>query len=410
LTQSKPSDQTMLVDGGVAGVRSGSDWQYAGGSLIQFAQERVALGPERLLITAQAARDLRALPDIELHGSVYHVVAFTWQGAPCKLTINARTNLIWSVAWTRAYPYYIFYNAWGDVPTTLTFNEWSLEPNGVHYPREWTYERLGLPDEQFSIISLNFNGVDEASLDLPPALLSAHAGKVRPIDAIPFPKDATTTLAPGIVLVQGSWNVGFVRQGDGVVVIEAPISPAYAKQAFAFATAYFRLPVKAVVTTSDSWPHLAGVRQAVAESIPVYALDLNLPILKRLLAAPHAQHADDLARSPKKADFISITTPLTVGAGANELEIVPYRTATGERQMMIDFPHVHLLYTSDLFAPDDVAADGTIRSWFTPQYLDEAIATVQRYGLQPKTIWGMHYGPVPYSSIVEALARFRTGG
>jgi hypothetical protein len=410
LAQSKPSTQTMLVDGGVAGVQSGSDWQYAGGSPIQFAQERVALGPERVLATAQAATDLRALPDVELHGSPYHVVAFTWQGAPCRLTINARTNLLWSIAWTRTYPYYLFYNVWGDVPTTLTFNEWSLEANGVRYPREWTYERIGLPDEQFSIIALDFNGVDEASLRLPAALLAAHAGNVRPIDAIPFPKDAITTLAPGIVLVHGSWNVGFVRQEDGVIVLEAPISPAYAKQAFAFATAYFHLPIKAVVTTSDSWPHLAGVRQAVAEGVPVYALDLNLPILKRLLDAPHTQHPDDLARAPKTAKFISVATPLTVGAGTNELKIVPYRTATGERQMMIDFPRVHLLYTSDLFAPDDVAPDGTIRSWFTPQYLDEAISTIRRYGLQPQTIWGMHYGPVPYSSIVETLARFRNGG
>jgi len=410
LTQSKPSDQTMLVDGGVAGVQNGSEWQYAGGSPIQFAQERVALGPERVLATAQAAPDLRALPDVELNGSPYHVVAFTWQGAPCRLTINARTNLLWSIAWTRAYPYYIFYNVWGDVPTTLTFNEWSLEPNGVRYPREWTYERIGLPDEQFSIIALDFNGVDEASLDLPPALVAAHAGKVRTIDTIPFPKDKVTMLAPGIAIVKGSWNVGFVRQDDGVIVIEAPISPAYAKQAFAFATGYFHLHVKAVVTTSDSWPHLAGVRQAVAESIPVYALDLNLPILRRLLAAPHAQHPDDLARSPRTPTFIPVVEPLSVGAGANELKIVPYRTATGERQMMIDFPRVHLLYTSDLFAPDDVAPDGAIRSWFTPQYLDEAISTVRRYGLEPKTIWGMHYGPVPYSSIVDALALFRNGG
>jgi hypothetical protein len=189
-------------------------------------------------------------------------------------------------------------------------------------------------------------------------------------------------------------------------VIEAPISPNYAKQAFAFAREYFKLPVKAVITTSDSWPHIAGVRQAVAEGIPVYALDLNKPILERLLAAPHTQRPDDLARSPRSPHFVWVTSPLSVGSGANALRIVPYRTATAERQMMIDIPKQHLLYTSDLFAPDDVADDGTIKSWFTPQYLSEAISIVNRYNLQPQTIWGMHYGPIKYQTIVDALNAF----
>jgi hypothetical protein len=333
-------------------------------------------------------------------------VAFSVDGAPCELTVNARTNLPWSVEWTRAYPYYIFYNAWGDVTSTLTFNEWTLEPDGIHYPRQWTYERVGLPDTQISIIALTFNTVASADLTLPADLIAAHAGKVLAIDARAFPSDKLKELAPGVTLASGSWNVGFVRQDDGVVVLEAPISPAYAKQAFAFARSHFGLPVKAVITTSDSWPHLAGVRQAVAEGIPVYALDLNRPILERQLAAPHAQHPDDLARRPRAPQFHWVTAPVDLGSGANRLRIVPYRTATAERQMLVYLPQIRLLYTSDLFAPDDVAQDGTIRSWFTPQYLDEAISVVERERLDPMTIWGMHYGPVPYASIRAARDRF----
>jgi hypothetical protein len=408
LSQINPLERTVLVDGGVAADRDGDAWQYMGGAPVQFAQERDALGPERVLLTAQSAADLHALADVVMNGSPYHMLAFTWQGAPCRLTINARTNLPWSIAWTRAYPYSIFYNAWGDVSTTLTFNGWSLEPNGIRYPREWTYERLGLPDQQLGIISVSFGGADQpGALSLPDQLVTEHAGKLRPIDAIPFPPaTAIAELADGVELAAGSWNVGFVRQNDGVVVIEAPMSPSYAKQAFEFARRRFGLPIKAVITTSDSWPHLAGVRQAAAEGIPIYALDLNRPILERLLAAPHAQRPDDLARAPRPAAFTWVSAPLTVGTGRNALRIIPYRTATAERQMMIYFPQTHLLYTSDLFAPDDIAKDGTIRSWFTPQYLDEAITSIRREGLQPQTIWGMHYGPVPYALIVKARNSF----
>jgi hypothetical protein len=101
-----------------------------------------------------------------------------------------------------------------------------------------------------------------------------------------------------------------------------------------------------------------------------------------------------------------VSAPVDLGTGSNRLRIVPYRTATAERQMLVYLPETHLLYTSDLFAPDDVAGDGTIRSWFTPQYLDEAISVVDRERLDPMTIWGMHYGPVPYATIRAARDRF----
>ena len=92
LTQTKPYASDVLVDRGIAGVYDGKTWSYAGGSPVQFAQERAIFGPERVLFTADRAAGLRALPDVTLHGSPYHVVAFTVDGAPCKLTVNARTQ------------------------------------------------------------------------------------------------------------------------------------------------------------------------------------------------------------------------------------------------------------------------------------------------------------------------------
>jgi hypothetical protein len=152
--------------------------------------------------------------------------------------------------------------------------------------------------------------------------------------------------------------------------------------------------VKAVITTSDSWPHIAGVRQAVAEDIPIYALDLNVAILTRMLDAPHTVYPDDLQRRPRKPHFRVVSEPTTVGTGANRLVIYPYRTITGERQMMVYFPQPQLLYTSDLFSQD-----GGPHDWFTPEYLKEAVGAINRYGLAPKTIFGMHYDPVPYETI-----------
>ena len=161
-------------------------------------------------------------------------------------------------------------------------------------------------------------------------------------------------------------------------------------------------PIKAVITTSDAWPHIGGIREYVALGIPVYALDLNMPILTRLLSAKYESWPDTLARESKTPRLRVVSDKTTVGSGANRFEIYPFRTATGERQMMIYWPDHHLLYSSDLF---------TIRDEFVflPQQVSEAVDAVARERLAVTTAFGMHYGPLPWATVLKnALPAQRT--
>ena len=155
-------------------------------------------------------------------------------------------------------------------------------------------------------------------------------------------------------------------------------------------------PIKAAITTSDVWPHLGGVREYVARGIPVYALDTNLPILNRLLDAPFRTNPDSLARSPRKPDFRVVSGKTEVGSGANRMEIYPIRSETGERQMMVYFPELKVLYASDLAQP---AGSG---DW-TPTYYDELRAAVERAGVKVDTLFAMHMTPVPWSDILAHI-------
>jgi len=407
LDQTEPFTNTTVLNDDVAAMPADGTFTYAGGSLVQQNHEQFAFGPERLLQTAAAALDLRALPDTTLGGVRRHVVAFSWQSVPCRLTLDAHTGLPWSISWTRAYPYQTFLNAWGDVTSTLTYNSWTLEPYGLSYPREWTYERLGLPDTQFSIVSLKINSpLSDDDLTVPADIFAAHHHKVRPVSAVPLGyggSGAAHEIAPGIFVIPGGWNVAFVVQPAGLIMLEAPWSPEYTQRAMDAAVKRYQRPVIGVITTSDSWPHIAGVRQAVARGIPVYALDLNLPILKRLVGAAHRQIPDLLAQHPMPANFRAVARRMALGTTDTAMEVIPYRTATGERQMIVYFPRLQLLYTSDLFAPD---GDG----WFTPQYLHELTETVEREHLTVKTIFGMHYDPTPYRTVTEYLRAFTSAG
>ncbi|MEO8999280.1 MAG: hypothetical protein ABI227_12125 [Rhodanobacter sp.] len=95
------------------------------------------------------------------------------------------------------------------------------------------------------------------------------------VDEIPLgnPGQPAVALEPGIIHIPGAWNVNLIRQDDGIVVLEGPISSGYSVRVLAEAHKRFPdLPVKAVITTSDSWPHIGGLREYVARDIPIYAL------------------------------------------------------------------------------------------------------------------------------------------
>ena len=217
------------------------------------------------------------------------------------------------------------------------------------------------------------------------------------------PGQPATEIEPGVVHIPGAWNVNLIRQNDGIVVLEGPLSPDYSLKVLDQAHRRFPdLPVKAVITTSDSWPHIGGLREYVVRGIPIYALDLDRPVLTRLFNAPRSFIPDDLQRHPRAPRWHLVASRTALGAGANRLELIPYRTETGERQMMVYLPRYRLLYSSDLFAPDEKD------TWFTPEYLLELRNAVAREHLEVDAVFGMHYDVMPYETVMGALDAFLT--
>jgi hypothetical protein len=204
-------------------------------------------------------------------------------------------------------------------------------------------------------------------------------------------------LAPGIVQIPGWWNVALVRQSDGVVVLEAPISSGYSAKIIAEAERRFPgLPVKAVISTSDAWPHLGGVREYVARGVPVYLLDLNRSIVERALKAPHTAVPDALAKTPREAKLNAISSRTELGSGVNRIELYPVRGEGGERMVMVYFPSIGLLYGSDLVQKNP---DG---SYFSAQYLSELVAAAQREKLTVDRVFALHQGVTPWTEVVAA--------
>ncbi|HVQ36539.1 MAG TPA: hypothetical protein VMS31_03350, partial [Pyrinomonadaceae bacterium] len=95
---------TIVVSNSVAFAERGDRKFPASPQQVREAEERNALSPERILLTALDATDLRTEPDIVFLGVPHHVVCFGWGGGTVKLLLNSYNSLLDGVETSRPYP------------------------------------------------------------------------------------------------------------------------------------------------------------------------------------------------------------------------------------------------------------------------------------------------------------------
>lgn len=402
LTMPMIDPDKVEIDGTVVATAQGGVRRGAKGDTpcspadLDAVAEALALGPERLLLTAAAASDLHYAPPQWLRSTPHTVVEFDWHGTPVRVLLNGSNHLPDARQRTTTFRDYWF--AWGDVDQRVYFDNWHIV-DGMVIPTNRVEQRNGVPWTSTQRSGITFNGEVKAGTFTMDAKAAAASAASKGWDR-PFSDKAKIELAPGIELYRGAWNTTLVRQDDGVLVLEAPIAPSYAQAVFAKARASFPgAAIKGVLTSSDSWPHVAGVREAVAERLPVYVLDLNQPLLARMVAAPHSLRPDRLQRSPAPPQWRVVHGRLQIGSGANRAVLYPLRGAATERQYMVYFPQHRLLYASDTLAllPD--------KSLYNPQLMHEVVQAVEREHLQVDTVFAMHQGPTPWKDVRRMVAQ-----
>lgn len=369
----------------------------------RFARPLAAqLAPEALLMTAAAARDLAAVADADLQGVSHHTVAFSVGATRVRLALDAATYLPATVEYVTAEPDNVFWSPWGDVTVRMTYSNWRRHDSGAWYPMQWDESRNGMPLRTLLVARVVPGGTltpDEAGRLERLEHGVESAPPPRAMDEMPL-EPSVINLAPGVVQLPGRWNVGVVQQADGIVVLDAPLSSGYSARVLDKVHALFPgARIKAVVTTSTAYPHFGGLREYVARGIPVYATDVNVAIIHRLVRAPHRLTPDALERAPRPPVLVPVRGRVTLGQGRNALELVPVRRESGDRMLIVHLPGARLLYTSDLVQR---GADG---SFYAPDYLDDLEQVVRGERLAVDRSFGFHVGDTRWSDIEAELRR-----
>ena len=391
-------ESTVVVgpDGGVQHTKGGD--VPCSLAALDAAREMLALGPERLLLTASNAQDLHFEAPETLRSTSHAVLAFTWQKVPVRVLLNGFNHLPDAVETTQEF--HDFWYFWGDVQQRIYFDNWQLF-HGISYPTNLIEERNGIIWRSTQALNVEFNiPIDDKTFakDIGVAKRSAASQGWN----LAFRADKNTTLAPGVDLFLGAWNSTIVKQSDGIIILEAPISGLYTQGVIEEARKrYPGVPVKAVLSTSDSWPHFGGVRFAVAQGLPVYILDLNRPLLDKMMRAPHTLDPDAMenSKNSKTPQWKIVSEKEKVGSDENRIEVYPLRGASTERQYLVYFPESRLLYASDTLALND---DGTL---YDPQLMYEVFQAVKRANLEVDTVFAMHQGPMPWKQVLTLIEK-----
>lgn len=388
---------TTFVYGPQGGVRknAGTDAPCSLSDL-DWARDTLSLDPARLLLTALAAGDLHYDAPEVLRSTPHTVLAFTSQGRQVRVLLNQFNHL--PDAFETVEQFHDHWWQWGDVQRRMYLDNFQ-DFHGLVYPTNEVEERNGILWQSTQILSLDQNiAIDEALFRMD-ATVAEKSAQGKGWDR-PFQAGKSQELAPGVTLFEGAWNATLIQQDDGVVVLETPISGTYIQGVFDEAKKrYPSLPIKCALSTSDSWPHVGGVRQTVAQGVPVYIPDLNQPLLDRLVKSPRKLHPDLLEQSPKAPRWQIVSQKVSVGTGKNRMEFYPIRGASTERQYMVYFPEAKLLYASDTLALND---DGSL---YDPELMREVAEAVKREGLEVITVFAMHQGPTPWANVMALVQK-----
>lgn len=127
-----------------------------------------------------------------------------------------------------------------------------------------------------------------------------------------------------------------------------------------------------MITTTDFWWHVAGLREYVARGNPIYVLDRNVRVVTGRAKAPHT--------------FVPTVWPGLRARPLSSLSI-PVRQSITPSGTSSTPPRGQLCPSGLSF----------------PQTAIEVVGAVEREGLTPETFIGMHVAATPWTRLTSGL-------
>lgn len=204
--------------------------------------------------------------------------------------------------------------------TQTWFTRWQDTGGGVLFPRQIdTWVNGQLAGQLITTAATAEAALPDSLFILPDSIAGRAAAPAAPIVV------RLVELAPGVWRAEGgSHHSLVVEQAGQLVLVEAPQTTQRVRAVLD--TLRSRFPAKqvgVVAMTHHHWDHSGGIREVIAEGIPVATHEINAGFVRQVAAARRRLAPDLLERRRRAAVLRPFTDSLVVGSG--DERVVLYR-------------------------------------------------------------------------------------
>ena len=139
-----PERITVFTDTVVA-VRTASRENGSSHAAYEDIVDRIDGSPERALLLAAAAPDLRLDGSVSRYGITFDVVSHPWRNGRMTIELNRDTHLPDAVEIVRAYPDNFRWDTFGSVAMRIDYVDWTVLKSGSYWPMQAKVSFNGQP-------------------------------------------------------------------------------------------------------------------------------------------------------------------------------------------------------------------------------------------------------------------------
>jgi hypothetical protein len=282
-----------------AGAGAADGWAPLNVAYVDERRELFAFAPERALLAARAAADLRALPDTTIAGAPHARVAATVDGFAATLFLRRGDGLPAMARWRAPHPNDFGLVPWGTMEVELWYANWTPQRGGFVYPAQWDVRRVGRPYKRMTVLAAAFDVAETPdSFAVPEALRAAHLATARrPMHDLPLD---SARLVEGRLASFGAFGApaGAVRLGRRWLLLEAGQAPLNAERAAAWLRRADSGSTLAGALVTPPATGSGGAAWLAARQLPVHAGPGAAPFVAAVLRG-HDAPAAALAPVPR---------------------------------------------------------------------------------------------------------------
>lgn len=315
---------------------------------VAYVDERDELftySPDRVLLHARAARDLRVGADTTIGGVPHARLMASLGGNAATLFLRRSDGLPTMLRFRAAHPNDFGLVQWGEMDVEVWYSSWRTFAGGISLPTQWDVRRVQRPYKRITVLNASFDPAFAAdSFAVADSLRAAYRASpraTRPMHDLPF--DSARVVQNDFVEFRTFGGpVGAVRLGGRWLVLEAGQAPLSFERARAWLAANAPAPVAAVIA-GQMTPGNGGAAAAVDAGIPLIAGPGAAPILRAVLHGYDRPTSIEAATEPRW---------LKIGSDSLRLETLDLPDAPGA--LLAWAPSLRWLYAPAALTPLDV--------------------------------------------------------